>query len=336
MSNFKEINLYEDTLRDVLFFEKVIVERKEWPERICVYDFYSKQKIDVNIKREKLDLSGKNQIFDTSTLYTEDISNLKTYNNYYLLYDDYTSNIAHLMFDVFTKMYHFQFLKNEKLKIVHNLHHHEDEFLLDYTHQHLNEFPDRFIVENFYLPSPIFLLGCDHQINSKLIEQFKSLKNKLLNINFTSNSKRLYISRQDIKENHWHKRKLINECSLIEILKDLNFEIVTFSDKSMSEKINLIHRSDIVITLSGATSYYFQFIKPKTKCFVIQHPTLAGYENILLSNLIEKFEGSFFSINPDVELIENFPDLNLNYEKMGLPWKIKDFDKIKEIIINNI
>lgn len=111
--------------------------------------------------------------------------------------------------------------------------------------------------------------------------------------------KKFYIDRKDSKSNHRHLRKIINEKELTNFLKYRGFSIITLSDLSFIDQVNLFHNASQIIGLHGAGFANLTFCKPQTQIIELK-PTSAGP---VCGNLAEKLNLNYHDIS--VEPLEN-------------------------------
>ncbi len=126
------------------------------------------------------------------------------------------------------------------------------------------------------------------------------LRNKFLNkdksINFPN---KFYIDRKDSKSNHRHLRKIINEEEVKEFLVKKGFSILTLSDLSFKDQVNLFQNATHIVGLHGAGFANLTFCKPKTQVLELK-PTSAGP---VCGNLAKKINLNYQDIS--IEPLEN-------------------------------
>lgn len=108
------------------------------------------------------------------------------------------------------------------------------------------------------------------------------LRNKFLDNKSLKNfPKKFYIDRSDSKSNHSHLRKITNEQELKDFLEKKGFSIITLSDLSFIDQVNLFQNASQITGLHGAGFANLTFCKPKTLVIELK-PTTAGpmYENL--------------------------------------------------------
>jgi capsular polysaccharide biosynthesis protein len=129
--------------------------------------------------------------------------------------------------------------------------------------------------------------------NTDKIETFNLIREKLLvneNVLFNRN---VYLKKntENIPNNDCYNigklRQIINEEQLINILKTLNFEIITLGECDIITKKNLLSNINILITQTGGAMYNLIFSNtPKDIIFLSNnHPLHTDYINNLLPKL---------------------------------------------------
>ena len=126
------------------------------------------------------------------------------------------------------------------------------------------------------------------------------LRNKFLNkdksINFPN---KFYIDRKDSKSNHRHLRKIINEEEVKDFLVKKGFSILTLSDLSFKDQVNLFQNATHIVGLHGAGFANLTFCRPKTQVLELK-PTSAGP---VCGNLAKKINLNYQDIS--IEPLEN-------------------------------
>ena len=87
--------------------------------------------------------------------------------------------------------------------------------------------------------------------------------------------KKVYIDRSDSKSNHSHLRRIINEIEVQEFLIKKGFSIISLSDLSFEDQINLFKNATDVVGLHGAGFANIIFCKSNTKILELK-PIHAG------------------------------------------------------------
>jgi hypothetical protein len=78
---------------------------------------------------------------------------------------------------------------------------------------------------------------------------------------------RVYISRADAKT-----RRVINEDALLAILRPLNFIVITMSDLSARDQIQLFSQADILVAPHGAALTFMAFMDPRATVIELNRP----------------------------------------------------------------
>jgi hypothetical protein len=124
-------------------------------------------------------------------------------------------------------------VQNLKLELVPKNHH---IFVKNYIFQQVRPWTSKFFPEDIFAVRSFF----DVKENKKA-------------------NKRIYISRSKAK-----RRKIINESEFETYLLAQNFEIVHFEDLSISQQVNLMSETEIVISLHGAGLTNCMFMQPQS------------------------------------------------------------------------
>ena len=86
---------------------------------------------------------------------------------------------------------------------------------------------------------------------------------------------KFYIDRSDSKSNHRHLRQIINEDEIKEFLKNKGFSIITLSNLSFEDQVNLFNNAKQIVGLHGAGFANLTFCRPNTLALELK-PKSAG------------------------------------------------------------
>ncbi len=102
------------------------------------------------------------------------------------------------------------------------------------------------------------------------------LRNKFLNnIGKKKFPNKFYIDRSDSKSNHSHLRKIINEKEVKQLLINKGFSVITLSDLSFKDQINLFYHATQIVGLHGAGFANTTFCQPNSHVIELK-PISAG------------------------------------------------------------
>ena len=118
---------------------------------------------------------------------------------------------------------------------------------------------------------------------------------------------KIYIDRSDSKSNHRHLRKIINENEVKKFLIQKGFSIITLSDLTFNDQVNLFNNANQIVGLHGAGFANLTFCNPGTFILEIKPETAGPVIGNLAKNL--KLHYDEISIKPT----EHF-----NYDQQGL------------------
>ena len=171
-----------------------------------------------------------------------------------------TNNLAHYLFESFTKLYYVK--TNKKIKIIINdkISKYIVEILLAFGIKR-NQILIKPINENWKIKELIFPSLAYFEI-SKEESNFLSKPSKKIFFKSKSSYEQVYISRRDATES----RNLINEIEVENYLKSKGFKIVLLSKLNLKKKINLLSNAKIIVTPLGAgiqNIYFCKNIKAK-------------------------------------------------------------------------
>ena len=120
-------------------------------------------------------------------------------------------------------------------------------------------------------------------------------------------SDKFYIDRSDSKSNHRHLRKIINEDEVKDFLIKKGFSIITLSNLSFNQQVNLFSNASQIVGLHGAGFANLTFCNPKT--FVLEiKPETAGP---VIGNLAKNLKLNFAEISIK-------PEKYFNHDQQGL------------------
>ncbi|QKJ66126.1 glycosyltransferase family 61 protein [Deefgea piscis] len=149
----------------------------------------------------------------------------------------------------------------------------------------------------------------------RIIPQMLPIYNKLALSTVKNSSdviakKRVYISRLDAPQ-----RRIINESNLISLLKEYDFEVVTFSGLNFSSQVELIKDAEIVIAPHGAGLTNLVYAKNlKVLYELFSSEWLHGcYRDLALCKGI-KYYYSIFSCDDNVSTITRESDYSIDLE----------------------
>ena len=135
----------------------------------------------------------------------------------------------------------------------------------------------------------------------------KYLRNKFLNKKNSKNfPDKFYIDRSDSKSNHRHLRKIINEIEVKELLAKKGFSVVTLSNLSFIDQVNLFQNASHIVGLHGAGFANLTFCNPKTQVLELK-PSSAGP---VCGNLAKKIDLNYQDISIE-------PLINSNNNQQG-------------------
>lgn len=110
-------------------------------------------------------------------------------------------------------------------------------------------------------------------------------------------SDKFYIDRSDSKSNHRHLRKIINEDEVKDFLIKKGFSIITLSNLSFKQQVNLFSNASQIVGLHGAGFANLTFCNPKTFVLEIKPETAGPVIGNLAKNL--KLNYAEISIKPE-------------------------------------
>tara|TARA_B100001057_G_C22832187_1_gene943801 strand:+ start:1289 stop:2392 length:1104 start_codon:yes stop_codon:yes gene_type:complete len=96
--------------------------------------------------------------------------------------------------------------------------------------------------------------------------------------------KKIYIDRKDAKSNHSHLRKIINEQEVQSFLIEKGYSIISLSDFTFKDQIDLFNNASNIIGLHGAGFANLTFCNPNTRVLELK-PKYAGS---VIANLAEQ------------------------------------------------
>lgn len=130
----------------------------------------------------------------------------------------------------------------------------------------------------------------------------------------TPRSRRVYISRNDAKYRH-----VTNEAEIIEILKDLSFQIIELQFFSVAEQIALFLNAEVIIAPHGAGLANLVFCQPGTQVIELLAP---GYVNVCYWALSQQVSIDYYYLigegNPPVnplDIYESRKDITIDLDK---------------------
>ena len=248
-------------------------------------------------KKEKFDIYFSNKHYEFLRNNTDDIKIFKNSfiigndKNYFhnLIYflpriifllnnEKLLSKIDHLIFNVDLPKYFFTLL-NEILKF-----------------KNINKKlvlikKSTYLFEDSYCPT---ILGRGKEIE-KNVKFWEYIIN---NITSLSKSNKLYYEKIYISRSDSAHRKILNEIELIELLKKLNFQIITLSEMNIFDQINLFKKAKVIIGYHGAGFANLVFSHPKTKVVEIHpHPEVEFRDDIKIISDIKQLEHKFFFVD---------------------------------------
>jgi hypothetical protein len=173
-------------------------------------------------------------------------------------------------------------------------------------------------VKNLFIPSPSGYTG--HM--GKWTVNF--LRNEFLKKDLTINNNtlptRIYISRS-----HASSRRVLNEESIIKLLKPYGFSTVYLETMTVTEQINLFHHAEIIIGAHGSGLSNIAFCKPNTKIVEIFSP---NYVHTCYWILSEHIQGDYYYLIGTGERPPEFTDPNAVHQDIQVD--DSDFKKILE------
>ena len=110
-------------------------------------------------------------------------------------------------------------------------------------------------------------------------------------------SEKFYIDRSDSKSNHRHLRKIINEDEVKDFLIKKGFSIITLSNLSFKQQVNLFSNASQIVGLHGAGFANLTFCNPKTFILEIKPESAGPVIGNLAKNL--KLHYDEISIKPE-------------------------------------
>ncbi len=145
------------------------------------------------------------------------------------------------------------------------------------------------------------------------------LKDKFLINNLEKRfPEKFYIDRSDSKSNHRHLRKIINEGEVKNFLKKRGFSIITLSEFSFLDQINLFYNAKEIVGLHGAGFANLVFSKPGT--FILEFKS--EFAAPVIGNLAKKIGLNFHEMSIK-------PKENLNKDQQGMLYvPLKDLEKL--------
>jgi capsular polysaccharide biosynthesis protein len=132
-------------------------------------------------------------------------------------------------------------------------------------------------------------------IDQARFEAYSYIRNQLGIINTVENTRKIYIQRDKTENEKYNNsntgkyRKILNEGQLIEGLASLGFEIVTFGDKTLKEKKEILEGAKIVITAVGANCFNFIFAAYPETVYLLSNSSSLGVD--YYTELIKRFNG---------------------------------------------
>ena len=148
-----------------------------------------------------------------------------------------------------------------------------------------------YLFEDSYCPT---ILGAGSEIE-KNVKFWEYIINNITNLSKSNKSyyEKIYISRSDSAH-----RKILNEIELIELLKKLNFQIITLSEMNIFDQINLFKKAKVIIGYHGAGFANLVFSSPKIKVVEIHpHPEVDFRNDIKVISDIKQLEHKFFFVD---------------------------------------
>ena len=112
---------------------------------------------------------------------------------------------------------------------------------------------------------------------------------------------KFYIDRSDSKSNHSHLRKIINEKEVKQLLINKGFSVITLSDLSFKDQINLFYNAKQIVGAHGAAFANLVFCKKDTKIVEIKPTNRPN----LVSKTISKTQNLNFNLIETDVLPEN-------------------------------
>ena len=245
--DIKKFRLYNRNVSKICFLKDVVVR---YHGLIMTNNHTIKESID-------------NSWYDENILKSTDLTNYKInkiIDGQCIMLSTGTNNLAHYLFESFTKLYYVK--NNKKIKIIINdkISKYIIEILLAYGIKK-NQILIKPINDNWKIKELIFPSLAYFEI-SKEESNFLSQVSKKLFSKSKSFYEKVYISRRDATES----RNLINEIEIENYLKTKGFKIVLLSKLNLKKKIKLFTNAKIIITPLGAgiqNLYFCKNIKAK-------------------------------------------------------------------------
>lgn len=160
----------------------------------------------------------------------------------------------------------------------------------------------------------------NHDFIIQYIQQKLVSNAKKIHPNFSTNCKKIFISRKDSTRNN--RRVTPNEDEIFNIFKQHGFESYDFTKLNFAEKILLLNNAEQVTSFIGSGTINIIFCKPKTKYIeLLQQGFEAG--NFFLTNILDL---DYYVINNST--IHDFLRHDANAPARHFPIKIiEDFFK---------
>ena len=210
---------------------------------------------------------------------------------YFFIYN--TENYYHFIYDTLPYLYcYFRLLKTQpNLKLLMNYNKNKTDHLpfVKETLQILNI--DKNVIihsdtnqySRIYLSNSLTHDGLSNHPPRKEIKEIyhKMVQNVIYNMDSTTNIDHIYISRRtwihntvsdNIGTNYTTRRKMMNEDTLVDILKQHNYSEIFGEQLPMKEKINLFYHATSVIGAIGGSITNCVFCQPSCTIIVIHSP----------------------------------------------------------------
>ena len=225
---------------------------------------------------------------------------------YFFIYN--TENYYHFIYDTLPYLYcYFRLLKTQpNLKLLMNYNKNKTDHLpfVKETLQILNIEKNVIIHSDTNQYSKIYLSNSlthdglsNHPPRKEIFEIYhKMVQNVIHNFYSTSNIDHIYISRRtwihktvsdNIGTNYTTRRKMMNEDTLVDILKQHKYLEIFGEQLSMREKIKLLYHATSVIGAIGGTITNCVFCQPSCKIIVLHSPEFLSINSrmrFILSN----------------------------------------------------
>ena len=141
------------------------------------------------------------------------------------------------------------------------------------------------------------------------------LRERFLNVDSKKNlPKKVYIDRSDSNSNHSHLRKIKNETEVQEFLIKKGFSIISLSNLSFEDQINLFKNATDIVGLHGAGFANIIFCKSNTKVLELK-PIHAGK---VIANLANNSYLDYKDISIEPSKHSNFNQQGLIYVPINL------------------